>query len=57
MSAPTEQTVSSPDQHCLMAPTINTLDRARKLLDKHAGHKVCAAYRAALEFSSEVLGE
>ena len=56
MSAPTEKPVSSPDQHCLMAPTINTLDRARKLLDKHAGHKVCAAYRAALEFSSAVLG-
>lgn len=56
MSAPTEQPVGSPDQHCLMAPVINTLDRARYLLDKHAGHGYCAAFRVALEYSSGVLG-
>ena len=56
MSAPAEQPVNEGDQHCLMAPTVSTLKRAQYLLDKHRGHGFCAAYRTALEYSSEVLG-
>ena len=56
MTAPTEQPSLPPDQHCLMSPVVNTLDRAQYLLDKHRGHSFCAAYRVALEYSSEVLG-
>ena len=55
MTAP-EQPIAERNQHCLMSPQVHTLQRAQRLLDQHAGHGYCAAYRVALEYSSEVLG-
>ncbi|WP_280193535.1 hypothetical protein [Nocardia farcinica] len=54
MTTHTEGRPQEPDLHCRTAPTILGLDHARTLLDAHTGHHVCAAFRAALEYSTAV---